>query len=107
MIAASTAVCAGTLARTMLAPLPRTSTAAVAETIAAATATASTTTFDSRARHGVRTRDVTRSGHVHALLAAERIVARTRPRSRGMWRTGTLLRRGASGSARRVWTAGP
>ena len=107
MIAASTAVCAGTLARTMLAPLPRTSTAAVAETIAAATATASTTTFDSRARHGVRTRDVTRSGHVHALLAAERIVARTRPRSRGMRRTGTLLRRGALGSARRVWTAGP
>ena len=81
-----------TLTRTMLAPLARlraatlTRTTAETTTLAATlTRAAATTAFaivvGARTVHRMRTRNVTRCRGTHALLAAERIVARTRTRS--------------------------
>lgn len=73
----------------MLAPLAwlraaLTRTTTEAATLATAlTRTATTTSFaivDARTVHRMRTRNITRSRGVHALLAAERIVARARSR---------------------------
>ncbi len=83
-IAAAGGTLAAALTRTMLAPLARlraalTRTTTEAATLAAAlTRTAATTSFaivDARTVHRMRTRNITRSRGVHALLAAERIVA--------------------------------
>ena len=88
-IAAAGGTLAAALTRTMLAPLARlraalTRTTTEAATLAAAlTRTAATTSFaivDARTVHRMRTRNITRSRGVHALLAAERIVARARSR---------------------------
>lgn len=83
-----------TLTRTMLAPLTRLRTGALARTTtetstlaAALTRAAAATTFaivivvGVRTVHRMRTRNVTRSRGMHALLAAERIVTRTWARS--------------------------
>ncbi len=85
---------AAALTRTMLAPLPRLRTGALARTTteastlaAALTRAAAATTFavvivvGVRTVHRMRTRNVTRSRGMHALLAAERIVTRTWARS--------------------------
>ena len=88
-IAAAGGTLATALTRTMLAPLARlraalTRTTTEAATLATAlTRTATTTSFaivDARTVHRMRTRNITRSRGVHALLAAERIVARARSR---------------------------
>ena len=78
------------LTRTVMAPLAgtrctlRTLARTTAETAAALARTAATAAtlvvVRGGAGHRMRTRDVTRRRRMHALLAAERIVARTRPR---------------------------
>ena len=69
-----------------------TESSATALTCAGATATAAAivvvVAVYGRTGHRVRTGDVARGGRVHALLAAERVVAGTRPRSR---RTGAAV----------------
>ncbi|EDT44514.1 hypothetical protein BIFDEN_00313 [Bifidobacterium dentium ATCC 27678] len=100
-VAATCRTLAAALTRTMLAPLPRLGTGALSRTTAEATAlaaaltgTTATTTFVAigiRTRHRVRTRNVTRRRRMHALLAAERIVARTRSRSMRLGVVATAL----------------
>ena len=100
-VAATCRTLAAALTRTMLAPLPRLGTGALSRTTAEATALAAaltgataTTTFVAigiRTRHRVRTRNVTRRRRMHALLAAERIVARTRSRSMRLGVVATAL----------------
>ena len=80
----------------MLSPLPRLRPGTtIAEPVTTATATTATTAFDSRTSHRMRTRNIARRGHVHTLLAAERIIARTRPRRCRMRGAGTALLWGA------------
>lgn len=78
------------LAGTVMAPLAGTGNTltgttaeatALSRTLTGTPRTTGTTTFDIRPCHGMRTRNVTRSGGVHALLARERIVARTGARN--------------------------
>ena len=90
--ASAAALCGTALTRTVMTPLAGTRTAltALARTTAAesttaltlalawTTGTATTTTFSGRTSHRMRARNIARSRRVHALLAGERVIARTR-----------------------------